>query len=449
MRSERKPNLIDVFSQVPICILREFAHDLNIKFCEKTNKKNLSRLLASSILSCPQNLLDILFTYELKVIKKMINHKIHHNSSSFNHISFPPIRIIEVKDSKNGHGCIKKEYLTDDLIEALLPLIDNEILKRKSKSFEDTEMFMLGLTTLKGCINEQDIINQLDNESFGKVTLTSYSKIFAENSKLLRRLYLPKYNVYLSPYADSRHKIQLADHEQKDEPIFKNSEIKAASKLLNLKLKVYNSSKLYKLLKIEKLTKREIDELFFNIWYTRQQNVEVNLFDFLPAERGISDKSKLLYYIATYYNSLPMWKYRGRTAFSIGEAVIPPVLWDISQYIIENNGKIEEQFDVNEYLDHLRDSIVTFYEDSIYWDKKENLFLYIDDEYLWTVSVGTDEAKDLLDYYKRIPFPSIMRYHRQYKQMLPSRRLIKKFVLENFEKERYHSESLKQRVHKF
>lgn len=452
MSFKRKPNLSEVFSKVvSISTLREFAYDLNIKFCEKISKKELSRTVATSILSDPQNLLDILFTYELKAIKKIINNKTHHSSLFFNHISFPPIGVIEIRDSDNGRSGIKKEYLylPEDLSEALLPLIDNEILKRKSKSFEDAEMFLLGLTTLKGCINEQDIINQLTNDSFGKVTLTSYSRLFREHSKLFKRLYLPQYKIYLSPYVDSQHKIQLPDHEQKDEPIFSNSEIKAASKLLNLKLKIYYSSVLYKLLKTEKFTKREIDKLFFSIWYIRQQNVDVNLSDFLPAERVISDKSTLLYYISTYYNSLPMWKHRGRTAFSIGEDVIPPVFWDISSYILEYKGMTEAQFDLNEYLDHLHDSIVTFYDDSIYWDKKENLFLYIDDKYLWTVSVGTDEAKDLLDYYKRIPFPSIMRYHRKYKQMLPSRRLIKKFVLDNFEKDRFHSESMKRRVHKF
>ncbi|MCH5222225.1 MAG: hypothetical protein J1F05_07895 [Muribaculaceae bacterium] len=453
MKSKRNPNLIEVLSKASIVELRKFANDLNIEFSLKINKKELSRTLATSILGCPQNLLDILFTYELKVIKQLINNKIYHNSSSFNQIFFPPIVIVESIDPKIGRGNIMKEYLRlpEDLIEALHPLIDDEISKRKSKSFEDAEIFLLGLTTLKGCINEQDIINQLRKEPFGKVTQASYSRLFREISKRLNRLYLPQSNVYLSPYVDSEHMIQLPGLEQKNEPIFRNSEIRAASKLLDLKLEVYYSTRLYELLEKERFTKREIDELFFNIWSKRQQNVDLNLFDFLSTERVINDKSLFLYSIATYYNFLPMWKYRGRTAFS-EEGVNPPVLWDISSYKFEGKGKDkgkDKGYDLNEYIEFLHSSIVHFYDDSIYWDKKENLFLYIDNKYLWSVWVGTDDAKDLLDYYIRIPFPSIMRYHRQYKQLLASRRLIKKFVLENFEKDKLQSEAMKIRVEKF
>lgn len=429
MGENKDLDLISVFSKIPVKLLREVANDLNIKIHKRINKKELSKLIANAILNDPQGLLDILYTYELKHIKKVIENT--HLKSSINPgLLLSPIYLYEISGSKvvSDSLILKMNVFPKDLIEAISPLLDVEISKRDLKPNKDIETFMLGLTTLKGCINEQNIINQLKESSFGTVTVKSYSKLLKRNSKLFSRMYKPCFDVYASSYMDENHKVQLPSvmFDLNNEPLFSNEDIRAASDVLNPKFHVSYSNRLKKRLKEEGFSKNEIDGLLMYIWWRRQSDKRVDLFEFIPSDKNIKDVPMMLYDICTYYNFLPMWKYRGRYAFGVGEDdVIPPVLWDISNYCDRPD------FCLDDYIEHLCWSVSKYYEDSIYWDKEENLFLYIDNEYVWTLYVGTDEAKNILDYYKRIPFPAFVKFHPTYKEMYASKKLVKKFIQEN------------------
>ena len=111
----------------------------------------------------------------------------------------------------------------------------------------------------------------------------------------------------------------------------------------------------------------------------------------------------------------------------------PPILWDYNCTIL---GESESFFrNKEEYIDHLQDAVVTFYEDSIYRDSEENLYLYIEKDNIWSVYVGTDNAKEVRNYYARIRFLDIMVEEKWYhSDLFPSKELLRRFVDKNFDK---------------
>ena len=130
MENNKELNLITVFSQVTVKILKSFASDLKIEFHKNFKKKELSSLIANAILNDPQGLVDILFTYELKYIKYVIENphlKLHRPP-----LSFPPIYLFEEKD-------VFSPRLIDGIIDKLQKYNDVN-LRRDTYSNHDEMM---------------------------------------------------------------------------------------------------------------------------------------------------------------------------------------------------------------------------------------------------------------------------------------------------------------------
>lgn len=250
---------------------------------------------------------------------------------------------------------------------------------------------------------------------------------------------MPEYGVYVSPYMDENHKIQLPGDlpQDKKECKFTTEEIKDAADVLNPQFKNWAAKRLIDFLKEQKFSNEYIHNMLFDIWYRKQEGKEIDFKSFLPVEKGLKNINDYLYFVCTYYNDLPYWKIRGWSSFATGVEIInPPILWgwtcSASESFLRN---------IEEYIDHLCDTVHTFEEDSFYGGiEEENLFLYIEKNDIWSIHVGTDEAKDFQEYYTRIYFPDITfelpYFYRTfgYETLWASRTLIRKFIYNNFDK---------------
>lgn len=106
----------------------------------------------------------------------------------------------------------------------------------------------------------------------------------------------------------------------------------------------------------------------------------------------------------------------------------PPVLYGYS----EAGNHLE--LDKEEYIIFLCETIILYDTDSIYWDDEENLYLYIDKNNFWTAYIGTDEAKEILDYYTRIHLPQVSNYSNGFHTIMPCEESLRTFIDNNFDK---------------
>lgn len=156
-----RKTLCEMLQQHTIAEIKWYLNELSLKIKSGLKKDMMVKAVSKWILEHPDLLMTHLFTYELRIYDKIINHPEDGLliPTNLTRLPFDEVTFTNVASFTSIDGIVS--YIVPDLAEKLKPLLADAIAKREKSGEEEVENHIVGLLNLRGAMPYDDVFDIL------------------------------------------------------------------------------------------------------------------------------------------------------------------------------------------------------------------------------------------------------------------------------------------------
>lgn len=304
--------LNEMLHQHTIAELKRYLTEMSLKIKSGLKKDIMVKAISKWILEHPDSLMTHLFTYELRMYDKIINHPEDELliPADLSRLPFDDIKFTDKAKFTDNDGIVS--YIAPDLAGKLRPMLAEAIAQREKSGEEEVENHIIGLLNLRGAMPYDDLLD---------ILLPEMERGDAHDGIIFRINRFAAGNdaddevVIESPFITGTD-FNVFDQRRVDPNTkpkeFTKEEIAKAAIMPYPHIGGVSRDALKKQLIALGKSEKGVEDFLLDVWLEKQNDTmnPLRVIDTIQYD-SFEQVQDLLPYLTDYINKMPFWKFKG------------------------------------------------------------------------------------------------------------------------------------------